>query len=74
MSETERSRILEDKKNLDNITRKTDITTVLNFFEELGVMYNRGLVDKGLIKKFFPTISITYYKYASKWYISGRRE
>jgi len=74
VSETEKWKTLEDKKSLENVTLQANVTNLLNFFEELGVMYNKELIDEGIIKEFFPTISDVIYRYANKWYIPGRRE
>lgn len=61
MKETEKCKILEDPEHVD---LKSKVANVLNFFEELGIMYNNDLVRKDIIKNSFRTSSATYYRYA----------
>lgn len=55
-----------------NIELRSQIVLTLNFFEEMGIMYNKNFIDKELIKDFFKSISIDFYTNAN-FFIQKRR-
>jgi len=52
--------------------RKQDLNMFLNFFEELGLMYNEKLTNKKITKGFFKGISVGYFE-KCYLYIKDRR-
>ena len=67
-------KILEDKEDAEHIDLKSKVVYTLNFFDELGVMYNRNLVDQEIIKDVFKDPSLIYYEYATRYITRRRRE
>ncbi|MBA7673253.1 hypothetical protein ES703_81445 [subsurface metagenome] len=66
-------KILEDKDDPKHVDLKSKVVYTLNFFEELGVMYNRDLTDKEIVKVVFKDPSLKYTEYATR-YIAYRRK
>ncbi len=64
--------LLGGEGNPNNIDLQSKVMLILNFFEELAIMYNRNLVHREIIESFFRKISLRYYEYATR-YVSERR-
>ena len=54
-------------------TIRNSVGIFLSFFEEIGAMYNMGLVDKGVIEKLLKPPTIAYFE-LSKPFIDKMRE
>ena len=52
-----------DEFNKDDNTRFS-VGVLLSFFEEMGAMYNKNLVDKEVIRDLLTTVTITYFEIA----------
>jgi hypothetical protein len=50
------------------LLNRLKILRFLNFWEELAGMYNRGLVDKGVVRDYFAAPALYYWKMSS-WFI-----
>lgn len=53
--------------------KRNKLSLVFNFFEEMGIMYNRDLVSREVIRECFKGVSLSFYKDAER-YIKKRKE
>lgn len=65
--------ILANRKDEESIEIKSHVLLLMNFFEEMGTMYKKELVDRELLKDFFCVMSIDYQKQA-QYYIDYRKK
>lgn len=69
---------IEEKKkivgenNRKGIDLNLSIRITLNFFEQIGLWYNREILDKQLVQDYIKTASLSYFE-QSKWYIDKVR-
>jgi hypothetical protein len=58
---------------LSDAKLRSAIIVSMNYFEEMGIMFNNDLLDRELIRRFFRRISKSYYTSAVS-YIENRRQ
>ena len=52
---------------------KLNLTDVFNFFEEMSVCVDRGIVDTELLRRFFRSILVAYYEAFEFWLVDRQR-
>jgi len=53
--------LMWNKNNPDQKKTRSLVTLYFNFFEDMAILYNRGLLNKNFIQSFFKSISLTAY-------------
>jgi hypothetical protein len=61
-SKDQRLDIISNRKNPKHKQTRSIVTLYFNFFEDMAIFYNRGLLNKELIRSFFKSISLTAYE------------
>lgn len=51
----------------DDDALELNLTSVLNYFEHLAVLVDKGFVDEGLVRELFQTNVLRYYKVFDPW-------
>lgn len=65
--------VLVNKKDEKSTEIRSHVLLVMNFFEEMGIVYKRDLADRELLKDFFWVMSLDYQKKA-QYFIDHRRK
>jgi len=65
---------LDLEKELEDRTKSANVADVLNFFEEMAIAIQLGLIDEGTVRQFFRGIVVTYYDAFGGWIEKRRSE